>query len=105
MINESVIRLMEAKDLFEVPEARKKFEKHSTHGDYFFFVIHDETETIVGYLIAQREGNKVLVKELEVNDTVQDKRRYRNVALSNLYDYVKNIRGTDGKRICYQVSV
>lgn len=103
MAKRKVIRLMEAKDLFEVPDARKEFEKHSTYGDYFFFVIEDEKEEIIGYLIAQKDGTKVIIRKLEVDDTVEDKELYKNTAVSNLYHYVKDIKNPAGKRTCYNV--
>lgn len=93
---------MEEKDLFAVPDARKEFEEHSHHGDYFFFVIEDDNNEIIGYLIAKREENKAVIKKLVINE-FSKKEEYRNTAISNLYHYVEKIKGSQGKRIYFQV--
>ena len=107
-----IIRLMDSRDLFDVPEARKEFEKHGHQGNYFFFVIKNykitDEEEIVGYLMAIKEDKKAVVRKvqlLDMVDTAKEKEIYRNTAISNLYDYVKEIKGTEGKREVFQVCV
>lgn len=103
MTMKNVIRLMEEKDLPFVPEAREKFRKYGHHGDYFFFVIEGDNEEIIGYLIAKKEGVKAVIRELKLFDAVEQKELYRNTAVSNLYEYLKQIKTSEGKRSFFQV--
>lgn len=103
MTKANVLRLMEEKDLPYVPKVREKFEEYGHHGSYFFFVIQDENEEIIGYLLAKKEETKAVIKELEIPETFEKREEYRNTAISNLYDYVKRIKGCEGKRCFYQV--
>lgn len=102
----NVIRLMDKKDLFNVPEARKEFEEHGNHGDYFFFVIENDQREILGYMIAKKEDEKnvVEVKQIEVEE-VEEKQLYINRAIANLFDYVMQIRNCDGTTIVRDVRV
>lgn len=99
----NVLRLMEKKDLFDVPDARKEFEEHGHHGDYFFFVIEDDNKEIIGYLIAKKEGSKAEIKIISLPK--EKEKEYRNTAISNLYDYVKKIKDSQGRRIFFQVGI
>lgn len=96
MTKGKVIRVMEKKHLFDVPDARKEFEEHGYHGNYFFFVIEDYPEHVVGYLIAKGEEDKVLITDLKLSDEFKDKEEYRSAAFSNFTEYVKNIRNGRG---------
>lgn len=101
----NVIRVMEEKDLLEVPNARKLFEKFQHDFGYFFFVIEDDSKEIVGYLIAKSEGTKVVIRELYFSGAIKEKYLYQNTAFSNLYEYIRKIRNCNGERIFYQVSI
>lgn len=108
----NVIRLMEERDLFDVPDAREEFKEHGTHGDYFFFVIvkpnrdEDTDEKIVGYLMAKKEGEKLIVKKISLDESIKEKSNlYKNTAFSNLYEYASKIRGKNKERFIYQISL
>lgn len=103
MTKANVLRLMEDKDLPYVPKVREKFEKYGHHGSYFFFVIEDDNEEIIGYLVAEKEDTKAVIKELELPKTFEKREEYRSTAISNLYDYVQKIKGSEGKRCFFQV--
>lgn len=98
-----VIRVMEEKHLFDVPDAREEFEKHGYHGNYFFFVIEDYPEHVVGYLIAKAEENKVLITTVQFSEKLENEEDYKNTAFSNLSEYVSNIRNGKGgfKQVAY----
>lgn len=100
----NVLRLMEEKDLLDVPEARKEFEEHGHYGSYFFFVIEDDNKEVIGYLIAKKENEKVVITKFDLPKVFEKKLEYQNTAISNLYDYVKRIKGTEGKNCFTQVS-
>lgn len=100
------IRVMEKKDLRDaVYGAKEMFEEYGHHGDYFFFVIEDGEENI-GYLIAKKEeDNKLVILQFEVAEEVSaDKADYEKSAVSQLYDYVKGIKGVNGTRTIFQIS-
>ena len=106
----NVIRLMETKDLLAVPDARKEFEKHGTHGDYFFFVIvklnssEDTDEEIIGYIIAKKEEKKLRIKTFSLDESLnQERYLYKNTAFSNLYDYVEKIKCKNNERFIFQI--
>lgn len=103
MTKTNVLRIMEEKDLPYVPDVREKFEQYGHHGSYFFFVIEDENEEIIGYLLAEKEKEKAVIKKLELPKTFEKREEYRNTAIANLYDYVKKIKGSEGKRCFFQV--
>ena len=88
----NVLRIMEEKDLFDVPNARKCFEENSRSSNYFFFVIENENKEVIGYLIAKREGCQAIITEFEVEGNKKEKELYKNTAISNLYTYIRGIR-------------
>lgn len=104
MVKNNVIRLMEEKDLFSVPDARESFENHGYCGDYFFFVIENQIGDVIGFIVAKKEDEKAIIQKLQMEKEIQDKELYQNLAISNLYEYVKNIRDCDGKQILLHVS-
>lgn len=106
MTKGNVIRLMEEKDLPYVPEVREKFKEFGHHGSYFFFVIEDgncDNREIIGYLVAEKEKEKAVIKQLYLPKEFEKREEYRNTAISNLYEYVKRIKGSEGKRLFFQV--
>lgn len=106
----NVIRVLEEKDLFDVPDAREEFEKHGTHGNYFFFVIvkpnsgEDTDEKIVGYLMAEKEEEKLIVKKISLDESIKEETKlYKNTAFSNLYEYASKIRGKNNERFIRKI--
>lgn len=103
MTKGNVLRLMDERDLFDVPDARKEFEKHGHHGNYFFFVILDyNQENIIGYLIAKKNGEQVLIETFSIEN--EEKEDYRSTILSNLNNYVREIKTFEGTRMFRQVT-
>lgn len=101
------IRLMETADTSYFPQIKSEFKENGHHGDYFFFVILDVNQQIVGCFVAKKKEVKVLIKKFYFLDDVkeEDKRTFKNAAFSNLYEYIKCIKSCDGKRVFYQVSI
>jgi len=104
MATENVLRLMEEKDTLQIPNLKEEFRKYAHHGDYFFCVIEDKNEDIVGYLVAEKKDEKLVITTLNLSATLEERNTYYNAAISNLYDYVKEIKNCEGKRIFYQVT-
>ena len=107
MTKGNVLRIMEKKDLFDVPQVREEFEEYGHHGDYFFFVIedgNDDNKEVIGYLVAKKEEQKAVITKIELLEKKEKQEEYRNTAISNLYDYVKKIKEAEGKRRFFQVS-
>lgn len=103
MTKGNVLRLMDERDLFDVPDARKEFEQHGHHGSYFFFVIMDyDQENIIGYLIAKKNGEQVLIETFSIEE--EKKEEYRSTVLSNLNKYVREIKDCAGTRMFRQVT-
>ena len=103
-MEEIYIRIMEKKDLFDVPDAWNEFEKHGNDANYFFFVIENEDKKVIGYLIAEKEKYKAVIKKLQLPSTLEDKGFYQNMVMSKLFNYIKKIKNCEGKRIFFQVS-
>lgn len=104
MVKDSVIRLMEEKDLFSVPDARESFENNGYCGDYFFFVIESKIMDVIGFMVAKKENKKAIIQKLQIDKEIEDKDLYLNLAISNLYEYVKNIKDCNGKQMLLSVS-
>ena len=101
-----VIRIMEANDVFYFNyDVREMFEKHKNEGDYFFFVIEDDNEEIIGYLIAKKNATKVHIIKIEVTEDVSNKKMYEKVAIPQFCKYVKHIKNCDGTPSIFRVSV
>ena len=96
MEKEPIMRVMENKDLFDVPDAREEFEEHGRKGNYFFFVIEDEPYNVIGYLIAEKEEEKVIVKTLDLPDSFAEMQYFVNLVRKKLYDYVAAIKTCNG---------
>lgn len=101
----NVLRLMEDDDTLYFPEIKEKYKEFGHHGDYFFGVIIDSQEERIGYLIAHKEGEKLLITTLYLQETIENRYEYRSAAFSNLYKYVKEIKDCEGNRRFFQVSV
>lgn len=104
-VGKNIVRIMEKRDTYSVPEIRELFEEYGYRGDYFLCVIENDNQEKVGYLVARKEKEKLVVTKLHFFEDVEDKQAYRRAAFANLYQYITNIKGSEGKRMFYQVSV
>lgn len=104
MTEVNVIRIMEPEHLYEFPEVREEYEENANKGNYFFFVILDTEGEIIGYLIAKGDERKrVFVKNLRLFKDVKNRYAYVNVAIYNLFCYIKQIKNPEGERIYTKV--
>lgn len=104
MTKGNIIRLIDEWDLYDVPAAREEFEEHGHKGNYFFFVVKDDNKNTVGYFIAKAREKEVVIETLDLFDELEEKQDYRGTIISNLREYIKEIKNCSGTRMFFNVS-